>query len=224
MASLVERTANVYRSKGVSGVVKAARTRLTEQPYQAKPGMSERLALLESVIPEDAGSMLDIGCNIGIITAHFARRGLFCIGTDIDPKLMARARKMHADVENCAFSCSALTPDNVLSIPRFDVILVLSVHHNWMAAHGPEVAGQMLRDLVGRTTQLLVFEAPARNLRYGPHSPGFVDNDERTVTAFNESYLHEHLADMCSIEPLGKTPCWGQGSREPFRWSYALRP
>ena len=225
MPSLVGRVAGVYRRKGLRGVVAAARTRVTEQPYQAKAGMAERLEMLETVVPRETGSLLDIGCNIGVITAHFAQRGAWSVGLDIDRSLIDKARRQYRAVENCAFAVSDLTPENIGRLPVFEVVLLLSVHHNWMRSYGPDVSGEMLRTLVGRASKVLVFEAPARTMRYGRHAPNFIDNDEASVTAFNQSYLDEQVGPVCShIVPLGKSPCWGEQSREPYRWSYALYP
>jgi len=114
-----------------------------------------------------------------------------------------------------------LEPDTVACLPDVDVILLLSVHHLWHGEHGPDVAGQMLRDVVSRARRVVVFESSSRNVRFGVHPPGFVDNDEHSVTTYHERYLREFVVDIATIEPLGKTPC--VGAREPYRWSWALR-
>lgn len=113
-----------------------------------------------------------------------------------------------------------IEPGDIARLPVFDVVLLLSVHHHWLMAHGPDVAGTMLRELAGRTGTLLVFEGASRNVRYGKYPPGFVDNDEASVTGYLRAYLEQHLGDrMRRIEPLGKTPCVGE--REPYRWAWA---
>jgi len=101
------------------------------------------------------------------------------------------------------------------------VILMLSVHHHWLMAHGPEIAGQMLRDLAGRANQALIFEGPSRKVRYGRYPPDFIDNDEDTVTSYLGSYLDEHVGkSFTEVRLLGKTPC--VGPREPYRWAFGL--
>jgi hypothetical protein len=106
-------------------------------------------------------------------------------------------------------------------LPSFDVVFLLSVHHHWLRAYGPEQTRDMLRGLAEKTGSAMIFEAPSRRVRYGDHAPDFVDNDEVSVNVYLRSYLTETLADLFSrIEPLGKAPC--VGDREPYRWSYVL--
>ncbi len=191
--------------------------------YQDKlaPFLEERLELFSSAVPADARSLLDVGCNLGDITAHFARRGLWSVGVDSSAKLIDAAIDRQRGVSNCGLMVGSVTPENVADIPAFDVTLLLSVHHHWLGSLGPEVAGAMLRTIVSRTRRVVVFESASRNVRFGEHAPGFIDNDEASVTAYHSGYLAEHVGDICAIEPLGKTPC--VGAREPYRWSWALR-
>jgi SAM-dependent methyltransferase len=191
--------------------------------YQEKLAGSfeERCRQLGAAIPPDAGSVLDIGCNLGDITAWCAARGLWTVGIDSSEVLVAEARVRHARAGNCAFLHQAIGPGDVSRLPVFDVVLMLSVHHHWLMAHGPEVAGRMLRDLAGRTGRVMVFEGASRNVRYGAHPPGFVDNDEASVTGYLRGYLQQYIGDCFNrIEPLGKTRCVGE--REPYRWAWAL--
>lgn len=223
------RVGEVVRNEGPSGVarrivakVRGSGSKPVGNPYQKKraEGLDERWQLIDSVIPPDSRSLLDIGCNLGDLTARAARRGLFSVGLDIDPRWPAQALERHAGVEHCAFMTMHLSPDNVELVPDFDVVLCLSVHHNWVDDFGPEPAARMLRELVSRTKRVFVFEGPARRSRYGSFEPDFIDNDEESVTRYYEKYLAETLDGLVSrTQPLGPTP---NHDPEPFRWSWAL--
>jgi SAM-dependent methyltransferase len=192
--------------------------------YQDKlaGAFDERCRQLERAIPDDARSVLDIGCNLGDITAWCATRGLWAVGIDSSADLIGAARKRYRDVARCGFMQCAVGPADIGALPTFDVVLLLSVHHHWLMAHGPETAGQMLRDLAERTGRVLVFEGASRNVRYGKYPPGFEDNDEASVTTYLRGYLDQYVGDrFASIEPLGRTACVGE--REPWRWAWALR-
>lgn len=191
--------------------------------YQDKlqPFLGNRLAVIDRGVPADARSLLDVGCNLGDITAHYARRGVWSVGADANRDLVQEAVERQRGIESCAFMVSMLDPENVKRLPEFDTILLLSVHHHWLGEWGPDVAGRMLRDVVARATRSVVFESTSRNGRFGKYPPGFVDNDEASVTAYHEAYLREHVGDIATIERLGKTPCVGE--REPYRWVWALR-
>lgn len=191
--------------------------------YQDKlaPVFEERAALFDRAVGDAPGSLLDVGCNLGDFTAHYARRGMWSVGFDGSRTLIEEAYRRHGTLDNGSFMVWTLDPDTVWLLPTFDVVLLLSVHHHWLGAHGPQVAGQMLRDIVQRTRRVVVFESASRNERFGAYPPGFVDNDEATVTAYHERHLREFVSDQVTIEPLGKARC--VGAREPYRWSWALR-
>jgi SAM-dependent methyltransferase len=183
--------------------------------------MAERCRQLGGAIPPDATNVLDIGCNLGDLTAWCARQGLWAVGVDGSQRLIEEARRRHDRVENCAFMHQRIGPGDIARLPQFDVVLLLSVHHHWLMAHGPDTAGGMLRELADHTRRALIFEGASRNVRYGDYPPGFVDNDEASVTGYLRGYLDRYVGDrFARVEPLGKTACVGE--REPWRWAWAL--
>ena len=200
-----------------------AKTIGMHEAYQVKlaDSLPERTRLIENALGPTSRSVLDVGCNLGDITVYCAQSGRFAVGIDQSETLIRRARSQHAGIDGCAFAVMELTPQRVVDLPTFDAVLVLSVHHHWLGTHGPEIAGQMLRDLAEKTNHVMVFESASRRVRYGDYPPDFVDNDEDSVTSYLNSYLHEHVGDLFDrIDPMGKTPCVGE--REPYRWSFAL--
>lgn len=226
VSPLRERLVGTYRSKGVRGLAGAARRKLLPGPapgrmdadYQQKVAgsLQERWRMIDDAIPSGCRTALDIGCNLGDITALCAGRGLWTIGVDRGAKLIAEARRRHGNVADCGFMQMRITPPDIERLPTFDVVLLLSVQHHWLMEYGPDVAGQMLRSLASRTTRVLIFEGASRRVRYGDHPPDFIDNDEGTVTAYLEAYLRSHVGSICAeIRPLGKSACVGE--REPFR-------
>lgn len=177
--------------------------------------------MYDDAVPHDAASLLDVGCNLGVHTAHFASRGLISLGVDVSADLVTEARALNAEADRCAFMVLDLDPSSVAALPAFDVVLALSVHHNWVDAHGFDGAGELLVALMERTNKVLLFEGAARRSRYGAHPPDFVDNDEASVTKHLSSFLDEHLGGLASrIVPLGSAAAVGE--REPRRWSWAV--
>jgi len=190
--------------------------------YQEKlsGSLEERCRQIESALPAAPGSVLDIGCNLGDITAWCAGRGHWTVGIDSSEQLVGEAQVRHAGVAHCSFMHQKIGPADIARLPVFDTVILLSVHHHWLMAHGPEIAGQMLRDLADRTGTVLIFEGASRNVRYGNFPPGFVDNDEASVTGYLRGYLDQYIGDrFARIDPLGKTRCVGE--REPYRWAWA---
>ena len=217
----------LYRKQGFRGVLRVAFNRLIlrrpDSPYQVKvsSGAPVRFALLDAALPSDCASLLDIGSNLGDVTAHFAQRGIWSVGVERSQNLVRAAARRHASVSECAFMHMTIGPGSAARVPAFDAVLVLSVHHHWVREYGPEGASNMLRDLADRTARVMIFEGAARAERYGMYPPDFVDNDEESVTEYLENYLRSTVGDRFrQIVPLGKTP--NVGEREPYRWSFAL--
>lgn len=192
--------------------------------YQDKvaPNFGARLALFEDVVLASGSSLLDVGSNLGDFTSHFARRGMFALGVEEDETAVREARQRHASVPSCAFAAASVEPANVDALPHTDVLLLLSVHHNWYSAYGPAVADLMARVLVSRA-RLTIFEGPSRTSRYGAMSSvGFVDNDSDSVTAWYRAFLGNIAAAVGgTVRLLGAAPCLG--TREPHRWIWAIR-
>ena len=90
--------------------------------------------LLAKIDLDNTHKILEIGCGIGIISAHLnAQYNMNVIGTDLDPEQIAMAKKFNKSSENLKF-----IEADAGSIPfeknEFDLILSLNVlHHinNW---------------------------------------------------------------------------------------------
>lgn len=215
--------ADFFRRQSEKRKAKRRAKRKHAPPYQEKVGeaLDERLGAIRTALPKDGGSVLDIGCNLGNVSAQLASEGYWCLGLDVSPRFVEGARERHAGVERCAFMVHKIAPEDVARLPNFDAILLLSVHHHWWMEYGAETSSRMLRELTQKARQVLIFEAPSRTSRYGDRPPDFIDNDEDSVTGFQRKYLSECVGDVVSeIVALGKTPCVGE--REPYRWAYAL--
>lgn len=102
MASNVERALTTYRKRGLRGLVSSAKMKVKgetgEVAYQEKVayGLAERCAQIDRALPAGSRSALDIGCNLGDITAHCASRGLWAIGVDQSKDVIDGARRRHS--------------------------------------------------------------------------------------------------------------------------------
>jgi SAM-dependent methyltransferase len=160
--------------------------------YQRQRFPTEKVqTILAGINLAQVGSVLDIGCNEGLITNHFSELGKFAVGIDISP-FFARTilRQLHA-AKVPAFGTLKLTPESVRTLPTFDMMLVLSVHHWWVKEYGDRVAQDMVKSLIERTRRYVVLEFASIRDKYGYPEGRFVDNDEQSVTRYARRWLEE---------------------------------
>lgn len=126
--------------------------------YKGRDDNEERWMFIRPYLNHASG-VLDIGCAEGYFTAQAADHGLVSIGIDSDVDRLRKARALTGFAERCGFMRFNLSPENVNQLPRFDVVLLLTVHHHWEGEYGLEEAEQMFQTVMDRC-DLLVYEPP----------------------------------------------------------------
>jgi SAM-dependent methyltransferase len=192
---------------------------LRRRDYQLtrKAGTTARWKLIESR-SESASSLLDVGCNTGRMTALAAERGFFAIGLDANWSLLAQAsRRCRRDL-SLGYVHFVVTPQSVSMLPLCDLILCLSVHHQWHKKFGHEGAQTILRILGAKARQKLFFEPASRQSKYGAQPPPIVDFDERSIIDYNMGMLGG-LFGSEHVGFLGGAPAAGS---EPFRYLFVV--
>ena len=135
----------------------------THQPGSGEPALREcedRLRAFTARLPDGPISVLDIGCNIGFFVLSLAQRGGICVGVDAAGKQILAAKAIAAlnKAKNATFVHTAVTPENVFTLPRCDLVLCLSVFHHWVRVFGKDAACRMLQIVAEHTGRYLVFE------------------------------------------------------------------
>ena len=170
-------------------------------------------------------SVLDVGCNEGYITAAFADRGTFCVGIDAAPLFLNHVLNSVSDDLHKplpAFGTFTISPDNTDNLPQFDLVLLLSVHHQLIKNFGDDYTRNVVRQLANKAARYFVIEFAATRDKYGFTKTKFIDNDERSVCNYAEAWLRDLDMDM-RIEYLGKNREHSESvDREPYRFSFLL--
>lgn len=189
--------------------------------YQSKRagGTEERWGLINAHLDGDDGTLLDIGCNLGVLTRNAATTGRTALGVDVMEKAIAQARNRNRDVQGLAFMQMELTPETVQRLPTFDVVMCLSVHHYWVAAYGQETAWSMVRELISRSRRKFFFEPASIRKKYGQFAPDFVDLDRDSLKTHHLSALRDAAGAERQVEFLGESKCLGI---EPFRLMFLV--
>jgi len=171
----------------------------------------ERWQLLEEQVSGSQGTVLDIGCAEGHLTARFAERGFLSLGIERQSHTVAAARKSNADQPNLGFLKYEIDPDSIDSLPSVDVILLLTVYHHWVREFGWEDAEAMLRSL-GENCELLFFEIPNHKM----DRPALPDEPDEPVepVEYYETLFETIFEDEPTIEFLGETDYKGEDRQD----------
>lgn len=155
--------------------------------YQELRFPADKFALLQQNMPtRGSRSLLDIGCNAGVITQAFAEQGFFAVGIDINPKKIDFPSG-HMPVTGYY----PVTDASLAAVPTFDVILLLSVHHQWVKEHGDAYAQRVLAGIVAKAHHCVFVEFASINQKYGYDPPRFDQTDERDIRRYCEAWLSE---------------------------------
>jgi SAM-dependent methyltransferase len=125
-------------------------------------GTFARWAAIEKELPAAPGLALDIGSHTGFFSLALAERGFLVLGCEPSRRLyrIANAAADGAGQPSVAFMPIAVEPANVATLPQADIVLVLSVFHDWCERFGFERSLEMLDTVWQKTKTTLFFEMP----------------------------------------------------------------
>ncbi len=106
--------------------------RANEDPwnFQSSPYEKEKYAATLAALPRARyGLGLEIGCSIGVLTAHLAERCDFLLSVDVAEKALAAAKQRCAGKGNVEFLCMEIPQE--FPEQNFDLIVVSEVAYYW---------------------------------------------------------------------------------------------
>jgi len=177
----------------------------------------QRWDAIQNEIPENGGSALDIGCNLGYFVLSMAERGFYVVGIDMSPgyRVISEYVQKKAGLDNATFCSMRLTPENISSLPKVDIVIFLSVWHHWIRAFGIDKARLMFRTLWDKTNHTLFFESG--------EDKEIKDLDLRIPIS---EWLRGELKQICSngiVKPLGSFDRGTHKKRRQNRTLYAIK-
>ncbi len=192
-------------------------------PSRASAGYQKRRGNTSSKFEMLAGALdfgkvsniLDVGCNQGLLAQQFAERGKFAVGVDIAPYFADNL------VEGGpVFGILPMTEERAASLPLFDAIFLMSVHHQWHLLFGDEQTRRMIKALADKAQTYFVIEIAAIASKYGFGSNApFNDNDEKSVVSYGLEWLRS-LGATGTVRYIGRNP--EHPRKEPYRYSFVI--
>ncbi len=148
---------------------------------------------LKQSVPSHPQSVLDVGCNAGEITKYLNSQGFFTVGIDRS-EILARVR---SGGEPLALIPLEIDSASVPQLPIFDCVLLLSIHHQWIATTGDDATQHLVTLLARKSRNTVVIEFSCINEKYGePDQTLFNDNDLDSVKRYATDWLTKTLPDF----------------------------
>jgi SAM-dependent methyltransferase len=114
--------------------------------------------ILDLVVRARGASILDVGCNRGLVCFEFANNGAAVVhGCDIEPSVIRTAQELFADIRNVESQFEVVDLRNgpaalkPLFRPRYDIVLVLATYHKLKRNMGVDELSALMRYLGGCT-------------------------------------------------------------------------
>ena len=151
-------------------------------------------------------SILDIGSNLGFYSEFLAKNGAFVTGIEADFSsfvLSDFAARYHK-INNCAYYPLLLSPDNIDSLPRYDVVLLLNVFHHWCTSYGAFNGHKMLSSLWSKTNHKLILSinnAPKYRKAMG------LNNDVSPEDWLSDFFFREQCSKIDFCGTAGRSLC-----------------
>lgn len=142
----------------------------------------------------DCKTLLDIGCNAGKVTAAFAEKGIFAVGIDINPRIINFPGNKRPIIGYFPFN-----DQSIHVVPDFDIILLLSVHHQWVHDQGDAYTQNLIAQLVHKAQRYMFIEFATLNEKYGYEQPRFDEDDENSQKKYYHDWLTECAGRYASL-------------------------
>ena len=179
--------------------------RFPEDQYQLIKNTSEY---------QRAKNSLEIGCSQGKLVNYFSSDGLFAVGIELKDSWK------FSNNGKAVLGVFPMTFDEIDKLPEFDIICLLSVHHQWVFKYGDVHVKKMITKIFSKAKFSLFIEFAALSEKYGyGKNIKFIDNDESSVRAYAENWLNEFEISF-NVKFMGKTR--ELEDKEPYRYLYKL--
>jgi hypothetical protein len=117
---------------------------------------------------------------------------------------------------------------SIVKVQEFDIILLLSVHHQWVRDQSEAYAQELISNIIAKAKRYMFIEFASIHEKYGYTSPRFEEGNEASLKQYYEAWLNDcreftgsklRAADF-TFEFIGKNK--ERAGVEEFRYTYKI--
>lgn len=158
---------------------------MSYQSNQHRLGSQANIKLITTHVSSKSKSVLDIGCNEGLVSIALANRGYEVTGIEANTAFysLAQKHKQASHLDNCHFINDKMKPEDIDSYKNIDTLLLLSVHHQLVDNLGIEMGNDFLKKLFMAPRRQFFFQPATIHSKYG-HPMPFPENDLNSIRQY----------------------------------------
>lgn len=162
------------------------------------------------VIRARGSSVMDIGCNRGLVAFEMANNGAKLVhGCDNYANGIETAREIFADLRNCEgqFEVLDLTQAGALNVfgdRKYDIVLMLATYHKLKRVMDDGALGTLMRDIAKRTNRWFGWRGTSEK----------ASENEEEIHTLDKILKREHLTRVHTSylsQTLGAAAIWSRG-------------
>lgn len=217
-------------TKGILPAIKATANHLLPMDSNSKGRIDtqDRYDIISAKLEPADSSLLDVGCANAFLTRKFLNEEMFCLGIEQRQAVARRAQIDLLQNNNIGVVSTEITRENVKKLPRFDVVLLLTVYQHLVhsptypgygSGHGEEAAKEILQELAVKSEKLFfeIWDSPNPEESTPQEAISDLLDLSRLPFDINEGpaefwkdYLYHILKNKVHIEYLGKVEYKGE--------------
>jgi len=176
-----------------------------------QPGAAiQKWNIISKYIDNNDKTLLDVGCNYGYIVNEASKIAIYANGIEANEK--------YIDQLNDKIKNMTVTPKNIKYIPKYDVITLLSVSHQWNANYGENKEKEMIRILGNKAIRKFFYQPASIKSKFGT-PPNIIDNNSISIQTYYIKFLKD-LFQKSKISYIGKTSLTTK--KEPYRYMFLV--
>ena len=167
----------------------------------------------KKLVKDKINNLLDIGSAEGYFLKKTSKMGIMSLGLEADERRYFLSSALNQDKKNYAVINNVISIKLIKSLPKFDTVLYLSVHHHIAANIGNSSANKVLIETFKKCKKSMFFETAMK----GENSKSWSNNYKKNLNIFKENNIKKlYINEVCKNIQIFYTEAYNKGHKRPL--------